>query len=90
MTITTNTLKGVATAVTGIILGVAVLGSGSAAAQEPRIPSDSTIYSWMSHIAGLGVRMPGTHALREASRYVHDHFVASGLENVGYEPADSS
>lgn len=59
------------------------------ATAEPTMPSDATIYNWMSHVAGLGVREPGTTASHDAARYVHDHFAASGLEKVGYEPADT-
>lgn len=73
-----------------LLLGLAIMLPGAVvSAGDASLPSDARIYQWMSHIAGLGVREPGSQASRDAARYVHDHFVASGLEDVQYEPAQT-
>jgi hypothetical protein len=70
-------------------LGFINVPSAHGAAEPVPVPSDDAIYQHIVTLTSQGPRMPGTAAGKAASDYVHAQFVASGLQRVAFEEAET-
>lgn len=75
----------------GAYLACLVGGAGHVMAQSAtaHVPTDDEIFQTIQTIVGFGIRTPGSIASIKTSQYIHDQFVASGLERVDYQEANT-